>query len=188
MSRRRTVPLFALCLVAALAGGCAPFDLELGTEREALAPEEESQPDLAEARLVEAAVRAEAALTALARIRAAETPLPAAEVPLTVPPALLRPVTLSWIGPLATLAETLAARSGYRFMVAGAPPVRPVMVAIEAEDAPLIEVLRDAGLQAGDAATLTVDAEERSVRLDWAAAPLPSRPGAPVAASGEEGA
>ena len=47
----------------------------------------------------------------------------------------------------------------------------------------MIEVLRDAGLQAGDAATLTVDAEERSVRLDWT--PLPSRPNAPVAAPGE---
>ena len=108
--------------------------------------------------------------------------------PLEVPAALRRPVTIDWIGPVETLAERLAAYAGYRFRTAGLAPVRPVMVAIAAQDAPVIEVLRDAGLQAGDAATLTVDAEERSVRLDWAAAPLPSRPGAPVAAPGEEGA
>ena len=181
MSRRRAVPLFALCLVVALASGCSPFDLDLGSvDGDVLPPKEDTQPDLAEARLVDAAVRAEAALTALARVRAAETLLPAAEVPLTVPLALLRSMTLSWIGPLATLAETLAARSGYRFMAAGPAPVRPVMVAIEAEDTPLIEVLRDAGLQAGDAATLTVDAGLRTVRLDWTG----ERPGAAPGSGG----
>ena len=42
------------------------------------------------------------------------------------------------------------------------------MVAIAAEDTPLIEVLRDAGIQAGAAATVTVDAERRhrAPRLD----------------------
>ena len=149
---------------------------------------EERRSGLAEVRLAEAAERAEAALTMLARIRAAEMSLPVAELPLEVPPALRRPVTMDWIGPLETLAERLAAYAGYSFRMAGPPPVRPAMVAIAAQAAPLIEVLRDAGIQVDGAATLTVDAEERSVRLDWTAAPLPSRPGAPVAAPEEEGA
>ena len=51
--------------------------------------------------------------------------------------------------------------------MAGAPSVRPVMVSVTVRDTPLIEVLRDLGLQAGNAATLVVDANGRTVRLDW---------------------
>ena len=186
MSPRPWPSLFAACAIAVFASGCTPF--WTGTQETELAPPAAARPDPAETRLAEAAERAEAALTMLSRIRAADTSLPVAGLPLEVPAALRRPVTIDWIGPVEILAERLAAYAGYRFRMAGPPPVRPAMVAIAAQDSPLIEVLRDAGLQVGDAATLTVDAEERSVRLDWAAAPLPSRPDAPVAAPGEEGA
>ena len=168
MRHRRGLSLLSVCLAGMLFAGCDAFHLNLGMETDAPPPIENTTPDLAEARLVEAAARAEAALTALARIRAAET-APAVGTPVVVSPALRRPVTLSWIGPVETLTETLAARAGYRFVAAGAPPVRPLMVAIAAEDTPLIEVLRDAGIQAGAAATVTVDAERRTVRLDWTA-------------------
>ena len=68
-----------------------------------------------------------------------------------------------------TLAETLARYAGYRFVPAGAPPARPVIATVTAQAAPLIEVLRDTGLQAGGAATLVVNANDRTVRLDWPA-------------------
>ena len=165
MRQHRIAALLTACSIALLAAGCAPFWTE--TQEALPVSPAAGRPDPAETRLAEAAARAERALTALARIRAAETPPPAAKVPLSVPAALRRPVTLDWIGPLETLAATLARRTGYRFVGAGAAPVRPVMVAIMARNAPLIEVLRDAGIQAGAAATLTVDAEERTVRLDW---------------------
>ena len=97
-----------------------------------------------------------------------------------MPRELLRPVTLDWIGPVETLAQALARHAGYRFSAAGAAAVRPVMVAVTAEDTPLIEVLRDAGLQAGAAATLVVDVGNRAVRLDWAGQ-------RPDTASGKEG-
>ena len=87
-----------------------------------------------------------------------------------MPQALQRPVTLDWIGPLEALAETLARHAGYRFVAAGSPPVRPLMVAVAAEETPVVEVLRDAGMQAGSGATLVVDASRRTVRLDWSAA------------------
>ena len=90
-------------------------------------------------------------------------------MPAEVPPELRRPVTLDWIGPLEALAETLSRYAGYRFVVAGAAPVRPVMAAVTAEQTPLIEVLRDVGIQAGSAATLVVNANDRTVRLDWSA-------------------
>ena len=84
-----------------------------------------------------------------------------------MPAELRRAVTVDWIGPVETLAEALAQRAGYRFAMGGAASARPVMVSVTARDVPLIEVLRDTGLQAGDAATLVVDANGRTVRLDW---------------------
>ena len=186
MNPRHPAALAALCFAAALAGGCAPLGIGPGMNSGTVPAIEERRPDPAEMRLAEAASRAEAALTTLARIEFARTPPPPAGVPADrpgsspVPPELRRPVTLDWIGPVETLAETLARYAGYRFAVAGRPPVRPATVTVRAEDIPLIEVLRDAGLQAGSAATLVVDAGSRTVRLDWSG----ERPGA---APGKEG-
>ena len=90
-------------------------------------------------------------------------------MPAVLPPELLRPVTIDWIGPVETLAETLARYAGYRFVTVGPRPVRPVIATVTAQAAPLIEVLRDTGLQAGSAATLVVNASDRTVRLDWPA-------------------
>ena len=123
----------------------------------------------AETLLTEAALRAERAFVALARARSAENPLADTPLPRIVPAALLTTVTLDWTGPVETLAEELARRAGYRFFAAGPVPARPAIVAVKTTDAPLIAALRDAGIQAGQAAVLTVDADRRIVRLDWAA-------------------
>ena len=194
MSRRQWPSLFAAFAIAVAAAGCTPFwERPLGPEiEERPARLAAVPPDAAETRLAEAAERAEAALTALARIGSAGTPSPPAAVPVDVPAALRRAVTLDWIGPVETLARTLAAHAGYRFSMAGAPPARPVMVTIAAEETPLIEVLRDAGLQAGAAATLVVDAGRRTVSLDWSAEHAGSGEGPgpgerPGAAPGKEG-
>ena len=122
-----------------------------------------------ELRLVEAVERAERALASLARALPAPDPSSALPRLDDLPASLRRPVTLDWRGPIEVLAAELARRAGYRFAEAGRPPVRPLIVAVEAEGEPLIAVLRDAGLRAGSAATLTVDAERRTVLLDWAA-------------------
>ena len=127
--------------------------------------------DPVEIRLVEAVERAERALASLAR--AVPAPDPEARLPevRSVPAALRTPVTLDWTGPVEALAEELARRAGYRFAEAGRPPARPLIVAVEAEGEPLIAVFRDAGLRAGAAATLTVDAERRTILLDWTEQP-----------------
>ena len=126
-----------------------------------------ARPDSAELRLIEAAERAERALASLALALPVPHPAYAMPAPDSVPPALRTPVTLDWIGPLETLAAALARRAGYRFHVAGRPPARPPIVAVEARQEPLLAVLRDAGLQAGGAAVLTVDAARETVLLDW---------------------
>ena len=126
-------------------------------------------PDPAEMRLVEAVERAELALASLARALPAPHPESGLPDASTLPAALRRPVSLDWTGPIETLAADLARRAGYGFAQAGRAPARPLIVAVEAKDEPLIVVLRNLGLRAGSAATLTVDAANRTVLLDWTA-------------------
>ena len=165
-ARRIVVLLGAAALSGLLAGplaGCVPW----GTEPPAAVAPAEADP--AEMRLIEAAERAERALASLAR--ALPAPDPESGLPRLdgVPEALRRPVTLDWTGPIEALAAELARRAGYGFAEAGRRPARPLIVAVEADAEPLIAVLRDAGLRAGGAATLTVDAARETVLLDWAA-------------------
>ena len=150
-------------LLAALLVGCPPW------APEAPPVDVPASPDPAELRLIEAAERAERALASLARALPPPDAGSAMPSPDRVPEALMRPVTLDWAGPLDGLARALAKRAGYRFLTAGRPPARPLIVAVEAESRPLIAVLRDAGLRAGGAATLTVDAAAETVLLDWTA-------------------
>ena len=169
MKRRRMAVAAAAVLVAGCVTDGGPPGMPPG-----MPAVSSGGADLAEARLVAAALRAEAALSGLRRALAAERPLDDAPAPRLVPEALARRVSLDWTGPLETLVERLADEAGYRFEAAGAVPVRPVIVEIDAESRPLIALLRDAGIQAGAAGLLVVDASRDVVRLDWA----PAAPGA----------
>ena len=74
---------------------------------------------------------------------------------------------VSFVGPVETLVEEMARKVGFGFDSSGTAPARPVVVEVRARSRPVIMVLRDAGVQAGRAAALVVDAERRHVRLDW---------------------
>ena len=145
--------------------GCQTLDF--GSEREGPNEPGGSVVDPAEARLVEAVVHAERALSLLAETRSAEADLRVPETPTNVPPELLQRVTLDFIGPLEELARQLAAGAGYALVTAGRPPPAPVLVEIEAKDKALIHIFQDAGNQAAHRALLTVDAGRMTVRLDW---------------------
>ncbi len=142
--------------------GCQTLDFSFDP-----VPEEGSVMDPAEALLAEAALRADRSLALLAKTRSAEADLRGQDIPRNVPPELLQQVTLDFIGPLEELVRQLAAGAGYALLTAGRSPPAPVLVEIEAKDAPLIHVFRDAGMQAADRALLTVDAGRMTVRLDW---------------------
>ena len=165
----RVLAVIAALCAAGLAGplaGCAlPAPAALAVH-ERPDPAETLVPEM---RLIEAAERAERALASLAAMLPMPDPASAMPDPDTVPAALRRRVSLDWAGPLEGLVRALARHAGYRFLVAGSPPARPPIVAVKAEGEPLIAVLRDAGLRAGDAATLTVDAAAETVVLDWSA-------------------
>lgn len=157
MTARAMARAAALAAPLVLAGCLGRFEAE--------APLAPRPLDPIELRLTEAALRAETALTRLARVEA--DPKGGGEVPRIVPEGLLRRIDLHWTGPLDELVRKLAGEAEYRFETAGAAPARPVMVEIRAARKPLVMVLRDAGLQAGAAAALTVDAERGLVILDW---------------------
>ena len=155
-----------VALAGVLLAGCVTDGVSPDTSP--APPDAAGAADLAEMRLVAAALRAEEALSGLRRALAADTPLDETPAPRLVPEALARRVSLDWAGPLETVVERLADEAGYRFEAAGAMPVRPVFVEIDAESRPLIALLRDAGIQAGAAGLVVVDATRDVVRLDWA--------------------
>ena len=151
-------------LIALSLAGCVPWP---EAPKAILVPP--PAPDPVELRLAEAAERAEHALTRLARSQPAPDAAGAMPSLASVPAALSQPVTLDWTGPVEALAGSLARRAGYRFLEAGRPPSRPVIVAVETDAVPLIAVLRDAALRAGEAAMLTVNAAAETIVLDWTA-------------------
>ena len=151
------VALAVLCPGLVAIGGC----IDMARPQ----PVAVSATDPAELRLTEAAIRAEAALTALARMEGVGAT--GVEVPRLVPPELLRRISLEWIGPLDVLVARLAGAAGYSFEEAGSRPVRPRIVEVWTSAKPLILVLRDVGIQAGAAANLTVDPDREQIQLVW---------------------
>lgn len=121
-----------------------------------------------------AASRAAAALTELARARQVADGAPATTPVGAVPPELGQSVGLDWIGPIDGVVAWLARRIGYGFRELGAPPVRPVMVVLRTGNARVIDLLQDAGFQAGTAAVVEVDAANREIRLTYPAEEKPS--------------
>lgn len=130
-------------------------------------PAETTTEDPAAEMLASAALRAEAALAELAQARASENPIDATPPPSLVPQELLREVRIDWTGPLDTLIRRLTEKAGWDFIEAGPEPAVPPIVEIHATSAPIILILRDAGIQAAELAAVTVDARARQVRIDW---------------------
>jgi len=124
-------------------------------------------PDPVEERLANAAGEASRALATLAAIEQARTPNADVAQVSGAPAELQRAVTVQWNGPIVPITERLAQRAGYRFRVLGVAPPVPVVVNINARQMPVIEVLRDLGLQAGTRADIAVDAQSRVVEVRY---------------------
>ena len=165
----RPGPCAALLLAALLLAGCAEVRRFLTDGPSPPPPPAEAEADAAEMALLSSAARAERAVTELARLRAADGDAAAAELPVLVPPELRRRILLDrWNGPLSLLLRDLAAEAGYAFVESGPAPVRPLLLDLGApEPRPLLSLLRDAGIRAGTAATVTVDAHAHRILLEW---------------------
>ncbi len=134
-------------------------------------PQLVAEPDNVTAMLADAADRAANSLQALAAVERARTP-GASLAPIgDAPPELKRAITINWIGPVEPITQKLADRAGYRFTTVGAPPPVPITVSVDVENRPVIEVMRDIGLQIGNRGDIKVRGADKVVELSYAPTP-----------------
>lgn len=128
-----------------------------------------ASPDKASLLLADAADRASSALETLAAVEQARSPGIAVAPIHDAPIELRRAITLDWVGPAEQVAQTLANRAGYVFNTIGNAPPVPLIVTVNVQNEPVIDVMRSVGLQLGQRADLKVDATARIVELHYSA-------------------
>lgn len=170
---RRLAMVAALLAMVPLAGCAEGFGARrIGDAK----PQIVAEPDQTSLMIADAADRATRALESLAAVEQVRTPSAAAAAAMVpnAPPELQRAVTFEWSGPAEDVARDLAARAGYTFRTIGDQPPTPIMVNMSIYNQPMVEVLRDLGLQMGSRADLRLDANRRSVEIIYA--PTVNRP------------
>lgn len=125
-------------------------------------------PDKVSLMLAEAADKASRSLEALAAVEQARSPGVAVQPIHNAPTELARTISVEWIGPADQIVQKLANRASYQFLSYGNQSPVPLLVNINVENRPVIEVLRDIGLQLGARADVKVDAQRRAVELHYA--------------------
>lgn len=131
-------------------------------------PQMVASPEKVHLMLAEAADRSTTALEALAAVEQARSPGIAVEPISNVPTELARAITVNWVGPVEPIVKTLADRASYGFMAIGEQPPVPVVVSVNVENRPVIDVLRSIGLQLGQRADVRVDAVRRMIEIHYA--------------------
>lgn len=127
-----------------------------------------ASPDKATMMLAEAADRASVSLETLAAVEQSRSPGIAVAPIGDAPPELRRAMTVNWVGPVEPIGKTLSDRAGYGFTVVGDPPPVPIVVSLDIENKPVIDILRNLGLQLGTRADLKVDGSRRIVEIHYA--------------------
>ncbi len=159
---KKTITLLAFCCCSLALVACAP-----AKKYSDASPQVVAEPDSVSAMLADAATRASNALETLAAAEQDRGPAIAAGPIGDAPPELMRALTLNWIGPVEPIAQKLAHRASYSFTTVGTPPAVPVVVSLDVENKPVIEILRDLGLQLGMRADIRVDSARRAVELHY---------------------
>lgn len=156
---------FSCVILSVLALGvsaCSSVDKHSNNE-----PQVVAAPDTVTAMLATAADRASNALETLAAIESTRTPATNVGPVGQAPAELRRAITVNWIGPVEPITSTLAERAGYEFLSIGTPPPVPVVVSVDVENRPVIDVLRDIGLQLGVRGDVKVDGQRRVVEIHY---------------------
>lgn len=164
-------PYRKLCTLTIMVGACALGACTPGQPLFNRTPQVAAAPDKVSAQLAEAADRASVALETLAAVEQARSPGIAVAPIENAPPELRRAITVNWVGPVEQVTKTLADRAGYSFNTIGNVPVTPVVVSLDVENKPVIDVLRNIGLQLGMRADIRVDGTRRVVEIQYAPNP-----------------
>lgn len=154
---------FLFMIPALLLAGCSVGDPVKAEKAQLVA-----SPDTVSLMLADAADRASVALETLAAVEQSRSPGVAVGPVSNVPPELKRAVTVNWVGPVEPIAKTLAERAGYAFQPYGNPPPVPIVVSLDVQNEPVIDVLRSLGLQLGMRADVKVDGKRRMVEVHYA--------------------
>lgn len=157
---KRFIPVTALsALAVVLLAGCQM-------------PERNAQvvasPDKVSLMLAEAADKASTSLETLAAIEQQKSPGVAVSPITNAPDELMRAITITWVGPPEQIVRKLADRASYNFVTLGNRPPVPLVVNIDVQNKPVVEVLRDIGLQLGVRGDVKVDAERKIIELHYA--------------------
>ena len=131
-------------------------------------PQVVASPDRVSLMLAEAADKASEALQTLAAVEQSQAPAVAVQPIHNAPPELRRTMTVTWMGPAEALVKKLANRASYSFITLGDRPPVPLTVNIDAENKPVIDILRDVGLQFGSRADVKVDSVKQMVEIHYA--------------------
>ena len=130
-----------------------------------------TEPDIVTAKLQMAADKASDALDTIARVDQMRAPAsPPVENLAGAPPNLTQAISVRWSGPIEVLTKSLADRAGLRFRVKGSIPPVPLTVSVDVYQQPLIHVLQNIGLQAGQRADLAVDSQNGVIEIRYAPA------------------
>ncbi len=127
-----------------------------------------TSPDKVSLMLAEAADKASNSLETLAAIEQAKSPGVAVQPIHNAPEELARAITITWVGPPEQILRKLADRASYNFVTLGNRPPVPLVVNVDVQNMPVIEVLRDIGLQLGVRGDVKVDSERGIIELHYA--------------------
>lgn len=160
----RTLSLTLFTLAAVSVSACSTRDVFSDGS-----PQLVAEPDKVSSMLAEAADRASKSLETLASVEYARSSGVAVAPINNAPAELRRAVTINWVGPAEPIVKMLADRAGYTFSPVGAAPPNAIVVTVNAENKPVIDILRDIGLQLGLRADIKVDGGARLVEMHYAA-------------------
>ena len=127
-----------------------------------------ASPDKVSLMLAEAADKASTSLETLAAIEQKKSPGVAVAPINNAPEELARAITITWVGPPEQIIRKLADRASYNFVTLGNRPPVPLVINVDVQNEPVIEVLRDIGLQLGVRGDVKVDAEKKIIELHYA--------------------
>ena len=130
-------------------------------------PQMVAAPDSVSAMLANAADKASNALQTLAAVEASRTPAPEVGPVGDAPAELRRAITVNWVGPVEPITKTLSDRAGYKFQTIGTAPPTPLVVSLDIENRPVIDVLRDIGLQMGVRGDIRVDGSRKLIEIHY---------------------
>jgi len=127
--------------------------------------------DGATIKLAEAADSVSHSLIELAEIEAKATPpFPGKTLPDPNTFGMEAIASVDWAGPIEPLLAKIALASHYRLKTIGKPPALPILVSIDAREAQIGTILRDADFQAGKKAHVVVKPKAKLIELQYAKA------------------